>query len=324
VTAIALPSRRVDAAALRGRAHAVAIDLARELGGRLTDDAALPKLVDLSDKLGEARALAIGARFAEAVALFDATLADGTRRPGNLTDPAAFVTAHVTRASLALARGDAARADDLMARVQRWDPGLALLPSEDSPRMRATLDRVRSLAGAEPAVRPEDLGESCRDADVLVVARALAGGKIDLLRFDHCRPITPFTLAQAPPERRAIVAEVPLAPVREAPRPTHRPSLWPWVTAGGGVALVVTGALLADSVGADYEALQKGCGRTQSCVPAQYEDLALRNHVGWGLVAAGAAVTVTGLAWWIFDRGSPSRRAWIAPTRSGLVAHAQF
>src|SRR5678815_4157401 len=83
----------------------------------------------------------------EASAGFDAAIESASARPHRVGDPVALVVAHVARASIALARGESRRAEDLIARLLRYDPSFTLMPGEDSPRLRRAVTEVRQRLG---------------------------------------------------------------------------------------------------------------------------------------------------------------------------------
>src|SRR5579884_2306881 len=111
VRALLLPTRRADAAELRDRVTRIARLLAPQAGGVAIDD-------DGSDEAGNillrAQRLAAAGALDDAAAVFDAALEATSRAPHHAADPAALVAAHVTRASIALARGEPGRADQLL------------------------------------------------------------------------------------------------------------------------------------------------------------------------------------------------------------------
>jgi len=186
-----------------------------------------------------------------AAAALDPALDAGARSPQQIADPAGFLAAHVTRVSIALARGEVARADALLARVLQYDPAFALSADEDSPRMRDALARAHDRAGRLPALAVATLGDACR-GHVLVVARGLVTGSTELLRFDGCRLV-----AQAVVQARfdagdaaALLDPTPrvraVAPARSAIAAESAPfyrRVWFWtavgaVVVGGGAAAI--------------------------------------------------------------------------------------
>ena len=231
VRALVAPTRRADAAALRDEAARVTRLLAARVGGNVvaTDDgeAALEELAILQ----RAQRLAASGALDDAAAVFDAALEAAAHAAARLGSSAELVSAHVTRAAIALARGEASRADELIERVLRFDPGFALLPSEDSPRMRRAVDEARRRLGPQPELRASDLGQSCGgETSVLVVARALSAERAELVRFDGCKATTTaalrvgtddeqlVTALLSPAERHRLIATA-LPPPPPAPPP---------------------------------------------------------------------------------------------------------
>jgi hypothetical protein len=216
--------------------------------------------------LQRAHRLAASGALDDAAAVFDAALDTASHAPSRVADSAELVSAHVTRASIALARGEPARAEELLERVLRFDPGFALLPAEDSPRLRRAVDEARRKLGAQPELRAADLGQSCAgEGGVLVVARSLGADRAELLRFDDCKPTTTAALrgdddqlAAAlllPSEKHRVVtaalavpppAPEPVVVTPSEPPPPPSPSIfrraWFWTVIGavaaGSVAAV--------------------------------------------------------------------------------------
>jgi tetratricopeptide (TPR) repeat protein len=239
VRALVAPTRRADATALRDEAARVTRLLAARVGGSVlaTDDgeAALEELAILQ----RAQRLAASGALDDAAAVFDAALEAAEHAPARLGDSAELVSAHIARAAIAFARGESGRADELIERVLRFDPGFALLPTEDSPRMRRAVDEARRRLGPQPELRASDLGQSCGgEASVLVVARALSADRAELVRFDDCKMITTAALRSgvdddqlvtallSPAERRRVIAAALTVPPPPPP-PVIAPDLPP-------------------------------------------------------------------------------------------------
>jgi hypothetical protein len=216
VRALVAPTRRSDAQALRDQTARITRMLAARVGGSMlaADDG------DASAELGilqRAQRLASSGALDDAAAVFDAALEAETRTPNHVGDHPDFVTAHVTRAAIALARGESGRAEELIERLLRYDPGFVLLPAEDSPRMRRTVDEVRRRLGPRPELRASDLGQNCAgEASVLIVARALPADRAELLRFDDCRPTASAVLGAGIDDEHLTAA---LLHPSERPRP---------------------------------------------------------------------------------------------------------
>jgi hypothetical protein len=259
------PTRRGDAQALRDQAVRVSRLLASRTGSVVlgADDGdpsrEEPAILQRAQRLAAAGALD------DAAAVFDAALDTATHAPSRVADSAELVTAHVTRASIALARGESGRAEELLERVLRFDPGFALLPTEDSPRMRRAVEEARRKLGSQPELRAADLGRSCAsESGVLVVARSLGPDRAELLRFDDCKLTTttalrgddePLAAALLLPSEKhrpvtaALVLPAPLPePTVAPPEPPPPPSppmyrrAWFWtvigVVAAGSVAAI--------------------------------------------------------------------------------------
>ena len=244
-----LPTRRADAGLLA--------DEVRRLAGRLSpagsDEAGAAPRFDLRPTIERADTLGQSGRLDEAAALYDVAIDEGTRAPLRVADPAALVHALVARATIGLARGEGERAAGLLGRLYRYDPAFAPLPIEDTPRLRAALDRVREKLGARPALRPDDLGERCDEP--LLVGRPLEGGGLELLRFAGCRLVASAAVAVGagasdeaalaalggpaiadPPAPAAAPGPAPAPPAAaRADRPFWRRA-WFWTAVGGVVA----------------------------------------------------------------------------------------
>ena len=186
---LALPSRRSDAAQLARRAQAVADALAREIGGCCRRAGGGEDVSGALATTLAAAQLKEAGRLDEAADSYDVAIRRGTDAPHRLSDPAELVTAHAARAAIAFARGEAKVGEALLARLLRYDTTFALAPGEDSPTMRAALDRVKTRLGASPAAVAGDLGGACRElSNVVVVARFVADGA-EFRRLDGCRVV---------------------------------------------------------------------------------------------------------------------------------------
>ena len=121
----------------------------------------------------------------------------------------------------------------------------------------------------------------------------------------------------------AAVTEVP-PPAQPVPAAEAAPRRWLPLTVGGaGIALVATGAILALSVGGDYDNLKKTCA--PSCPESSYSSLRTRQQVGDVLIIVGAAAAAGGAVWYFLSPSAPSsRRAWLAPAPNGLVIGGAF
>jgi hypothetical protein len=78
--------------------------------------------------------------------------------------------------------------------------------------------------------------------------------------------------------------------------------------AGGGLALGVTGAVLAGLGARELDRLkQTMCGVAHTCEPSSYSDWETRQNAGWGLIAVGGATLAAGVIWGTLT--TKSRRA---------------
>jgi hypothetical protein len=247
VRALALPGRQGHAG-LAAAARRTAAALANRLGA-IEETSPPPGAID--DALQRGIQLSRAGALDDAAAALDPALDAGARALPGVGDAALFIAAHTTRIAIALARGEAARADALFDRLLQYDPGLALSPDEDSPRMRGALARARQRAGQPPALAVATLGDACAGA-VLVVARGLVTGATELSRFDDCRLVAQAVVqARFDPERAVALLDPsprrpgrpstrPAAPV-EASAPFYR-RVWFWtavgVVVGGGAAVI--------------------------------------------------------------------------------------
>lgn len=234
VSAIVLPTRRADAPRLAALAERIAERVRERLGGQR--GALRPASADVAARLARARELLLDAKIDEAAATYDLALDAADQVPGTV-DAAALVGAHVARAQIALARGEAERADALLRRVLRWDGDFTATGDEATPVVQERLARLREPPAA--AIDPADLGDACRQVDTLVVVRAAPLGAIELARFDACRPVAALVVQGAPDE--ALVLDR-LAPARIERRATAAPLYrrpWFWIALS---AVAVTGA----------------------------------------------------------------------------------
>jgi hypothetical protein len=235
VAAVVLPTRRADAPRLAALAERIAARVRDRRGGQR--GAIRPASTDVAARLARARELLLDAKIDEAAATYDLALDAADQVPGTV-DAAALVSAHVARAQIALARGEAERADALLRRVLRWDGDFTTTGDEATPVVQERLARLREPAAA---IDPADLGDACRQVDTLVVVRAAPLGAIELARFDGCRPVAALVVQGAPDE--ALVLDR-LAPARLERRATAAPFYrrpWFWIAlsavavTGGGV-----------------------------------------------------------------------------------------
>ena len=188
--AAALPSRAPQARSLLPRAERVALGLQRSLSGVEAPATARPALAaDTVAVLARGRELYRSGSLDQAARVLDDGLDTAAREPHRFAGSDAIVDAQVERVTIALARGEAERAELLLDRLLRWDPTFAPAPGERSPRLNEAIQAVRRRLPSTPELRAEDLAGACALADVLVVARPARGGRIELARFDGCRPV---------------------------------------------------------------------------------------------------------------------------------------
>src|SRR5262249_27990530 len=152
-------SRTGGDAELRARAASIAARIAERVGGAVQPEDRSP--IDLSPRLAHARQLAVQGALDEAAAALDATFVDAVRELGRIADGPAFLTGHIRRSSIALARGEVTVARQLLARLHRYDPAFTLVPIESTPQLRASFQDVVAQLGPDPPVEPADLGDEC-------------------------------------------------------------------------------------------------------------------------------------------------------------------
>jgi hypothetical protein len=238
VAAVTLPSREPGAALLATRVRSLGAALARAHRATLVDSPGPATASgDVAITLARAQDLADAARLDEAAHILDAALEVAVRAPHRFADSDVLIAAALTRVSIALARGEAELAAGWLERLLRWSPTLALAPTEDAPRLRAALASARARLGAQPALRPEDLGGLCAIDEVLVV-RTLAGGS-EVQRLRGCRVVARVTVAEVDSSVLARLDVAPIEPERAA-APVWRRG-WFWV--GVGVAASVAGVV---------------------------------------------------------------------------------
>lgn len=251
----ALPSRAEVAPVLEARAARVALGLRRSAGGAAAPDADRSALAaDASATLARGRELHASGALDEAALVLDQGLEAAARAPHRFAASEVVVASHLDRATIALARGEDARAELLLERLLRWDPTFALAPGEGSPRLVQAVDDVRRRLGRAPALRPADLGGACALGDVVVVARPAPASHIELQRFDGCRAVATATVRALDVDPavellggRADAFRFTAADTSPpSPRLVARP--WFWLAVG---AAAVAGGLVLWQVSAD-------------------------------------------------------------------------
>ena len=306
VLALTLPNRRADAAGLARRVHAVGTAVAARLSIPIATDAELEPKLDLSARFDEARRLAVSGSLDDAAVMLDVALTAGAESPHRLARPADLVTGHITRISIALARGEARHAGELVDRLVRYDPRVELEAGERSPPVTAALaDATRGTA-----MRATELGAACREYAVVIAARpAGPGAAMEFVRFDACEPVA-MMIASADRDRDVIAAlGAPPLPAGVEPVVRERGR-------GYRIAGVITGALgvVALGVGTYYGidasrkagAIADGCTPLAPCSGALLRergdalaDSRLRARVLWSI---GGAAVVTGAVLYVVGR----------------------
>ncbi len=147
------------------------------------------KPIELVAPFERAKSLARRAMFDEAAVAFDELIGRALRAPQRVDAPAQLISSMVARISIAIARHEPRRASELLDRLLRFDPAVSLPADEDEPGIHAQLQIARKKLGPQPTIGADELGAACRAADVLVVARTLEGGRVELTRFDDCRQV---------------------------------------------------------------------------------------------------------------------------------------
>lgn len=249
VLPVAPPARDKDHAVRRQLAEAVAGEVARQRGGHLASRAPAPDRAPLA----RARARFEAGALDEAASILDLAASSAARSPDAAGDPTPIVDALVVRAAIALAQGEAARADELFGRLLRWDPGFALAPAEASPRLEAAAARVRAALGGQPMLKGEDLGEACARAPTLIVVRRLDAATLEVARWEDCRLAARATAAPgtSPATLAATLTPIPPPPPPPA-RVTRDSRWWLWGAIGAGVlATAVGGYLIFGDSGGD-------------------------------------------------------------------------
>jgi hypothetical protein len=277
-------------------------------GGRSGEVAADPQL---SAQLARAEALFGVGNLDEAATILDGALADGGRKLDRLADPAPFLSAHVTRASIAFARGEAGRAQTVLEHLSRYDPAFVLAPTENSPQLRAALERARAEVAAAP-LRPSDVVELCGGAR-LIVARLIGGDRVELARFDDCREVA-TTLATGATRDAELTARLFPRPAGSEPRRRRSAGAARWVgptLLGLGAAAAISGAVLLGVTAHDYDHLVQTC-KPAGCPDDQVDRVGARATVSYALLGVGGAVAVTGIAVWLYHATHGRKAATVA------------
>jgi hypothetical protein len=299
VLAFALPTRS-DPGALGARARAIAEPLARRLRGRVV--AAVPR--SFAEPIKRARELLYAGSIDEAMVDLDRVLDAAERAPESISadETADVIAAHVLRATIAVARGEIARARSLLLRLLIWDPSFELLPGEKNPQIQAALADVRTVA-APPAIGPSALGQACQSGEVILVVRRGPGGRLEFARFDRdavsCHVVADVSavpdqdvtarLAEAPPARSATPS---------ADRSGRRQEISGAVLLAAGAATAAVGIYFAVDAATRLSDIGRACTATRPCQEASVSnsDDAYRRStiVGSVLVPIGVLALVSG------------------------------
>ncbi|MFH0899150.1 MAG: hypothetical protein V2A73_00835 [Pseudomonadota bacterium] len=343
VAAVVLPCRGEDTVAMESLANRVAVSLARRLRGT-SESRIKPESLDVSLALRRGQHLAESGRLDESASVLDSALEDGAERPYLVNDPAGFITAHLTRAMIAIARGEHSRAERLLERALSYEPALSLQPTENTPSLHAALERVRGRLESPSELEAAHTGTACDLADVVVVIRLLEvdddrrRSTLELVRFDGGQPVAQVrgSLTSNAEELARLLADPSSADAR-ARQPARSARLglaesgsaaeqrssrdrrrwWLGALAGAGLAVAGVGGGLAYSVDDDYQRLRDSCGVTQSCPPSSYEGLRRREMLGYGLATVGGLVAAGTMTWWLVSPSSSRSRS--PHDRSGQV-----
>jgi hypothetical protein len=317
VRAVVLPTRG------EARAHlllALATTLSRHFGGSLRPD---PPRLDLADRLKRAVELSFGEDVDRAAALYDAALEDGAREPGRVADPAAFVTAHVQRAGLALARGEERRARELVSRVLAYDPTFRLAPNERSPQL---VRLVEEVVAHPPELSAADLGTSCESADVVLAARRRTGG-LEVFRFDRCRLVAraPFGTDEMDAAVAALRSPAPFSSLQAARGLGRRVAIAGGVLLAAGLALSGAGAYYAARAASEDANFNRGCAPETPCSADELgrrdDELNRSSTIAAALLAIGGASVIAGAT--IVGIGARRVvRVAVAPSAQGAVLTA--
>jgi hypothetical protein len=317
--ALLLPTRRADADALRERARSLADAMARRWSWPGVRDSSSDGN-ELGARLAHASAQFKEGRLDEAATTFDAAIEEGARNPARVIDPRSFVNAHMARVAIALARGETERAHELVGRLLRYDPTVTPSEGEESPLMHQVFAEERAKLGTAPPIGRRDLQGAC-DGRVLLVARPLADGVLELSRFDDCRLVAHTlsrtdadderavgVLAEPAPARAPQVrrADATLAPVTTMPAP------WPpWTLGAAGLVVAASGAaVLGVSLHEYNERHDSACGRASMCAPSSYAGWERAQPASIALIAIGGAGLVGGIIWGVVTsrkRHEPAR-----------------
>ena len=312
VRPVVMPSRGAEASWTQV-ATRIAESIAHRLSGKLAP-AAWP--LRLHDRLARARQQALSGALDAAANLLDSALEEGARAPERLFELGDFVDGHLRRISIALGRGEMAKARSLLSRLYRYDPRFTLEPVERSPQLEAALEEVRKSLGPDPQLEVGDLGEGCADEILIVVRRAnrppaSGGGRgLELLRLDSCQLVARTQLDDS--------ADVESAAAELARTPWARASLGRNLRAGRtqkivgpilatlGAAAEIAGVYYAVLAGLRASNINQNCTTMAPCTGTElhkrsdaYQSAGIAGGllvpVGAALLVSGAVFTTLGL-----------------------------
>ncbi len=229
------------------RGHAQLEHIAQEVGQRLSSSLSLP-LLDTEPSqefelgLREGLAKAQAGSLEEAARALQVVASLALDAPHTLGPDTLLLPAMTELASIALAAGDNDRADSWFARILELDPAFALEASQRSPRVDASLQRARARVGeSASSLGLSAVGSACADgASVLIVARGLRDGALELVRFDHCRLAARVRgTGASKPEDLAAALDPSIVEKKPGKRPFYK-SGWFWA---GASATLVAGTI---------------------------------------------------------------------------------
>lgn len=239
VRSLALPAAK-GGAVLKATSHKVSEKLAQSLGLELLESSPSETL---ESALEGAIMLAKGGQLEEASRTLQSAIGTALEMPHRLPTEAPLLAAMTQLASIALAGGDQERADALFGRILEFDPAFELAASMRSPRVDASLRRAAAAAERKASLSLAAVGSACADgATMLIVARGMRDGSLELTRFDHCR----FTArvrgsATSTANELAAALDPSLLQVETQGSPYYKKA---WFWAGTGVAVAAGAAAL--------------------------------------------------------------------------------
>jgi hypothetical protein len=303
LTHFVLPSRRAGAPARAARLERMAATVSQRLA---VERAAVSSDVDVAPAVNRAKSLALEVKLDEAAALIDETLARAMSRLDRLSSPSPFVSGHLDRISIAIARNEGDKITQLFDRLLKFDPAFALAGDERRPRLSQPLESARKRLAPTPTLSADDLGASCRAADVVLAARGLDASTLEIFRFDRCQLVARATSANEAGDA-AAAAELSKEPFAGAPAAVtvEKTRKIYWVPLGlgiGAIAIGAVGAGLTGSAAADYYDLRGQCGQTGDCAPSSADTARAKERAGYALIGIAGALAVTSVIVWLVQR----------------------